>query len=79
MYYHKYNSYIIGFGCVCILIFLMYIFINPSDSNKGTKVAAIEVTNKDEPKKNLDDLSQKLVTIRQELLKQEENEKRSTR
>lgn len=75
MYYSKYDYYIMVFGCVCLLVFLAIIFINPKYNTKNVTLTESKVIDKDEINKKLDDLSQKLVTIRQELLKQEEKEK----
>ena len=76
-YYRKYDYWFLGLGCVCLLTFLAVVFLCPKDNNADTTPA--QVMDKKTVNKNLDDISQKLVTIRQELLKQEENEKRSTR
>ena len=76
-YYRKYDYWFLGLGCVCLLTFLVIVFLCPKDNNADTTPA--QVMDKKMLKEDLDDLSQKLDTIRQELLKQEENEKRSTR
>ena len=76
-YYRKYDFYFIALGCVCLLTFLAIVFLCPKDNNADTTPA--QVMDKKTVNENLDDISQKLDTIRQELLKQEENEKRSTR
>lgn len=76
-YYRKYDFYFIALGCVCLLTFLAIVFLCPKDNNADTTPA--QVMDKKMLKEDLDDLSQKLDTIRQELLKQEENEKRSAR
>ena len=76
-YYRKYDFYFIALGCVCLLTFLAIVFLCPKNNNADTTPA--QVMDKKMLKEDLDDLSQKLDTIRQELLKQEENKKRSTR
>lgn len=76
-YYRKYDYQFLGLGCVCLLTFLAIVFLCPKDNNADTTPA--QVMDKKMLKEDLDDLSQKLDTIRQELLKQEGNEKRSTR
>lgn len=76
-YYRKYDYWFLGLGCVCLLTFLAIVFLCPKDNNANT--TPTQVMDKKTVNENLDDLSQKLDTIRQELLKQEENEKGGTR
>ena len=77
MDYRKYDYWFLGLGCVCLLTFLAIVFLCPKDNNADA--TPTQVMDKKMLKEDLDDLSQKLDTIRQELLKQEESEKRSTR
>lgn len=77
MYYDKHDYYIMVFGCVCLLVFLATIFINPKNSTKNLNPAESKVIDKDEIKKMTDDLSQKLDTIRELLKKQDERERGS--
>ena len=75
MYYSKYDYYIMVFGCVCLLVFLAIIFINPKDNNKNINPAELKVIDKEEVKKMGDDLSQKLDAIRERLKKEDEKER----
>lgn len=75
MYYSKSNYYIIVFGCVCISVFLAFVFIKPQGDNKDTNITTSQVMDKDVAKEPTDELSRKLVTIREELRKQEERER----
>ena len=62
-----------GLGCVCLLTFLAIVFLCPKDNNADTTPA--QVMDKKTVNENLDDISQKLNMIRQELQKQEAREK----
>ena len=75
MYYDKHDYYIMVFGCVCLLVFLATIFINPKNSTKNLNPAESKVIDKDECKKMVDDLSQKLDAIRERLKKEDEKER----
>ena len=79
MYHSKYDYYIMVFGCVCLLIFLAFVFLNPKDNNNSksnnTNTVTTQVIDKKELKEDLDDLSKKIDTIREKLLKQEAKEK----
>lgn len=73
MYYTKPDIYFIVFGCVSLLTFLAFVFINPK-SNK-TDTTTEQVIDSKMVKEALDDLSQKLDIIRQEMQKQKAIEK----
>ena len=76
MYHSKYDYYIMVFGCACLLIFLAFVFLNPKDNNNSksnnTNTVTTQVIDKKELKEDLDDLSKKIDTIREKLLKQKE-------
>ena len=73
MYYTKPDFYFIVFGCVSLLTFLAFVFLNPK-GNK-TDMSTEQVIDSVELKKSLDDLSSKLEKIRELMQKQEEREK----
>lgn len=75
MYYTKPDIYFIIFGCVCLLTFLAFVFLNPKENKTDTSTA--QVIDSVELKKSLDYLSKKLDTIRELIRKQEEREKES--
>lgn len=75
MYYSKPDYYIMVFGCVCLLTFLAFVFLNPKEKNTNTSTA--QVIDSVERKKSLDELSQKLEKIRELMQKQEAREKES--
>lgn len=75
MDYTKPDFYFIVFGCVSLLTFLAFVFLNPKENKTDTATA--EVIDSVELKKSLDDLSKKLDTIRELMRKQEEREKES--
>ena len=77
MYYNKYDYYIMVFGCVCLLTFLAFVFLNPKEMLNKNEPTTKEITSQDELKKSLDELSQKLETIRELMQQQEEREKES--
>ena len=72
-YYRKYDYYFIALGCTCLLAFLAIVFLNPKDINTGT--TTMQVMDKKTVKQTLDDISQKLDIIRQELQKLEARER----
>ena len=79
-YYKKYDYYVIAFSCVLILTFLACVYLNSKDKDinpkcNNTNTATVQVIGKKELKEALDDISQKLNMIRQELQKQEAREK----
>lgn len=73
MYYTKPDIYFIIFGCVSLLTFLAFVFLNPK-SNK-TDMTTEQVIDSKMLKEALDDLSKKLETIRELMQQQEEKEK----
>lgn len=73
MYYTKPDIYFIVFGCVSLLAFLAFVFLNPKENKTDTSTA--QVIDSVELKKSLDELSQKLEKIRELMQKQEEREK----
>ena len=73
MYYTKPDIYFIVFGCVSLLAFLAFVFLNPKENKTDTTTA--EVLDGKMIKEALDDLSQKLEKIRELMQKQEEREK----
>ena len=75
MYYTKYDYYIMIFGCVSLLAFLAFVFLNPKENK--TDAATEQVIDSVELKKSLDELSQKLDTIHELIRKQEAREKES--
>ena len=75
MYYTKPDIYFIVFGCVSLLIFLAFVFLNPKENKTDTTTE--QVIDSKMVKEALDDLSQKLDTIRELMQKQEEREKES--
>ena len=75
MYYTKPDFYFIVFGCVSLLTFLAIVFLNPKENKTDTSTA--QVIDSVELKKSLDELSQKLDTIRELMRKQEAREKES--
>ena len=78
MYHSKYDYYIMVFGCICLLIFLAFVFLNPKSNNTNmttATVTTVQIIDKKELKEDLDDLSKKIDTIREKLLKQEAKEK----
>ena len=79
-YYKKYDYYVIAFSCVLILTFLACVYLNSKDKDinpksNNTNTATVQVIDKKELKEALDDLSQKLDTIRERLKKEDEKEK----
>ena len=75
MYYTKPDIYFIVFGCISLLTFLAFVFLNPKEKNTNTSTA--QVIDSKMLKEALDDLSQKLEKIRELMQKQEEREKES--
>ena len=73
MYYTKPDIYFIVFGCVSLLTFLAFVFLNPKENKANT--ATEQVIDSVGLKKSLDDLSKKLDTIRELICKQEAIEK----
>lgn len=73
MYYIKPDFYFIVFGCVSLLAFLAFVFLNPKENKTDTSTA--EVLDGKMLKEALDELSQKLEKIRELIQKQEEREK----
>ena len=72
-YYRKYDYWFMALGCVCLLTFLAIVFLSPKDNN--TNATTTQVMDKKTVNEHLDDISQKLNMIRQELQKQEAREK----
>lgn len=75
MYHSKYDYYIMVFGCICLLVFLATIFINPKNNTKNLNPGESKVIDKKELKEDLDDLSKRIDIIREKLLKAEAKEK----
>lgn len=75
MYYTKPGIYFIVFGCVSLLTFLAFVFLNPKENKTDTTTA--EVIDGKMVKEALDDLSKKLEEIRELMQQQEEKEKGS--
>lgn len=73
----KANFNVMVFGCICLLTFLAFVFINPKNNNQKHNVPEAKVIDSVELKKSLDELSQKLEKIRELMRKQEEREKES--
>lgn len=75
MYYTKPDFYFIVFGCVSLLTFLAFVFLNPKENKTDTSTE--QVIDSKMVKEALDDLSQKLEKIRELMQQQEEREKES--
>lgn len=73
MYYTKPDFYFIVFGCVSLLTFLAFVFLNPKENKTNTTTE--QFIDSVELKKSLDDLSKKLDTICELMQKQEAREK----
>ena len=75
MYYTKPDIYFIIFGCVSLLAFLAFVFLNPKENKTNTSTE--QVIDSKMLKEALDDLSQKLEKIRELMQEQEAREKES--
>lgn len=72
-YYKKYDYWFMALGFVCLLLFLAVVFSDPKHNNTCTTTT--QVIDKKTVKETLDDISQKLDIIRQELQVLETREK----
>lgn len=64
-YYKKYDYWFMALGFGCLLLFLAVVFFDPKYNN--TYTTTTQVIDKKTVKETLDDISQKLDIIRQEL------------